>query len=210
MPENAQRRNDVSPPGWEGTTEAMKSHGEISNPFALAWWMQEQGFSPHDAMNADVLDGACAMYTKAGHNDGQPYVTAGAKAGNGGAPDDTYMAQVESLEEIPEHEPDGFIPGIVHEANDGEKQMNFGKEDSDEMLLDDSEAEHFGADYPTGPTPNVAAGAHIGTHGAISDPEPENHNPEVEEAAHADEESEEEKDDSEEHDDSDEEESDEY
>jgi hypothetical protein len=34
----------VSPPGWEKTVEKMKEHPEIDNPFALAWWMHQQGY----------------------------------------------------------------------------------------------------------------------------------------------------------------------
>lgn len=37
----------VSPPGWKGTVEHMKSHPEISNPFALAWWMKDKGDTSH-------------------------------------------------------------------------------------------------------------------------------------------------------------------
>jgi hypothetical protein len=37
----------VSPPGWSGTTEAMKRHPEVTNPWALAWWMKRQGYKPH-------------------------------------------------------------------------------------------------------------------------------------------------------------------
>lgn len=38
---------EVSPPGWEGTVKRMKRHGEITNPWALAWWMKGQGYTPH-------------------------------------------------------------------------------------------------------------------------------------------------------------------
>jgi hypothetical protein len=38
---------EVAPPGWSGTVKAMKKHGEISNPFALAWWMKNKGDKPH-------------------------------------------------------------------------------------------------------------------------------------------------------------------
>jgi len=38
----------VAPPGWEDTVKKMKDHhGEIDNPWALAWWMQDQGYTPH-------------------------------------------------------------------------------------------------------------------------------------------------------------------
>lgn len=39
--------NEVSPPGWSGSVKAMKKHKEITNPFALAWWMKKRGAKPH-------------------------------------------------------------------------------------------------------------------------------------------------------------------
>lgn len=36
-----------SPPGWKKSVEKMKDHDEIDNPWALAWWMDDQGYSPH-------------------------------------------------------------------------------------------------------------------------------------------------------------------
>jgi hypothetical protein len=38
---------EVSPPGWSGTTKAMKKHSEIDNPFALSWWMKRRGAKSH-------------------------------------------------------------------------------------------------------------------------------------------------------------------
>jgi hypothetical protein len=38
---------EVSPPGWEGTVKAMKKHPDITNPWALAWWMDNMGMSSH-------------------------------------------------------------------------------------------------------------------------------------------------------------------
>lgn len=35
--------DEVAPPGWEGSVKAMKKHKNISNPFALAWWMKNHG-----------------------------------------------------------------------------------------------------------------------------------------------------------------------
>jgi hypothetical protein len=32
----------VSPPGWSGTVKAMKKHKDITNPWALAWWMSKK------------------------------------------------------------------------------------------------------------------------------------------------------------------------
>jgi len=37
---------EVSPPGWSGTVKAMKKHGDITNPWALAWWMKGKGAKP--------------------------------------------------------------------------------------------------------------------------------------------------------------------
>jgi hypothetical protein len=39
--------SEVSPPGWSGTTKAMKKHKNIDNPFALAWSMKNKGAKSH-------------------------------------------------------------------------------------------------------------------------------------------------------------------
>jgi len=144
----ADQRIDSAPAGWEGTVEAMKGHSEISNPFALANWMQSEGYTPHDAMNPVVLDAACELFSRSGNNDGTPYVSGGAKAGNGEG-DDYELATEERLP--------------IGEHDDGGAEMNFGKEDSDEMLLDESEAD--GANYPTAQAPpsDDAVRSHPGT-----------------------------------------------
>lgn len=42
------KMNEVSPPGWHGTVAAMKlKHPEISNPWALSYWMRNRGYTPH-------------------------------------------------------------------------------------------------------------------------------------------------------------------
>lgn len=38
---------EVAPPGWEPSVKKMKSHPEIENPFALAWFLDSQGAKPH-------------------------------------------------------------------------------------------------------------------------------------------------------------------
>lgn len=43
----------ISPPGWEGTVQHMKEHSEIDNPWALAWWMDEQGYTSHKSAYSD-------------------------------------------------------------------------------------------------------------------------------------------------------------
>lgn len=35
-----------SPPGWKNTVEKMKDHPDIDNPWALAHWMNDQGYEP--------------------------------------------------------------------------------------------------------------------------------------------------------------------
>jgi len=42
---------EVSPPGFSGTTKGMKQRHskEISNPWALSWWMYKRGAKPHIA-----------------------------------------------------------------------------------------------------------------------------------------------------------------
>ena len=39
--------SEVAPPGWEGTVKAMKKSGDVDNPWALAWWMKNQGKKSH-------------------------------------------------------------------------------------------------------------------------------------------------------------------
>lgn len=38
--------NEVAPKGWEATIKKMKKHREISNPWALAYWMKSKGYQP--------------------------------------------------------------------------------------------------------------------------------------------------------------------
>lgn len=40
-------REAVSPPGFGKTVEHMKKHKEITNPFALSWYMYNKGDEPH-------------------------------------------------------------------------------------------------------------------------------------------------------------------
>jgi hypothetical protein len=47
MLEGEKEIKEVSPPGWSGTTKAMKKHKDITNPFALAWSMKKKGAKPH-------------------------------------------------------------------------------------------------------------------------------------------------------------------
>jgi hypothetical protein len=39
----------AAPPGWGPTVAAMQGSPDITNPYALAWWMQNQGFHPSGA-----------------------------------------------------------------------------------------------------------------------------------------------------------------
>ena len=38
---------EEAPPGWEGTVKAMKKKKDITNPWALAWYMHNKGDKPH-------------------------------------------------------------------------------------------------------------------------------------------------------------------
>lgn len=38
---------NVAPPGYEGTVKALKKESGVDNPFALAWWMKDQGYKSH-------------------------------------------------------------------------------------------------------------------------------------------------------------------
>ena len=38
--------DEVSPPGWENTVKKMKKHKDIDNPWALAWYMKNKGYTP--------------------------------------------------------------------------------------------------------------------------------------------------------------------
>lgn len=36
--------DEVAPPGWEPTVKAMKKHKDVSNPWALSWYMKGKGY----------------------------------------------------------------------------------------------------------------------------------------------------------------------
>jgi hypothetical protein len=48
-PKAASSKVAVAPEGWEGTVKEMKQHKEIKNPFALANYMKDEGYTPHKA-----------------------------------------------------------------------------------------------------------------------------------------------------------------
>lgn len=45
-PMKEEKLQEVAPEGWEKTVKAMKKKKEIDNPFALAYWMKQQGYKP--------------------------------------------------------------------------------------------------------------------------------------------------------------------
>ncbi len=45
--ESEETIKEVSPPGWEGTIKAMKKDKDITNPWALGWWMKNKGYKSH-------------------------------------------------------------------------------------------------------------------------------------------------------------------
>jgi hypothetical protein len=46
----------VAPAGWEDSIEAMKQHPEIDNPYALAWYMEGEGYTPHKLTKAAAVE----------------------------------------------------------------------------------------------------------------------------------------------------------
>lgn len=46
----------VSPSGWSDTVESMKEHPEIGNPWALAWWMDGEGYTPQKFSKAAAVE----------------------------------------------------------------------------------------------------------------------------------------------------------
>ena len=48
---------EVTPPGWEGSVKAMKKHGDITNPWALAWYMKGKGYTPHKEQMRKLIQG---------------------------------------------------------------------------------------------------------------------------------------------------------
>ena len=44
--------NEVAPAGWEGTVKAMKKEKNIDNPWALAWYMKNKGYTSKEARQA--------------------------------------------------------------------------------------------------------------------------------------------------------------
>ena len=44
--------NEVAPAGWEGTVKAMKKNKDVDNPWALAWYMKNKGYTSKEARQA--------------------------------------------------------------------------------------------------------------------------------------------------------------
>ncbi len=55
--ESEETIKEVSPPGWEGTIKAMKKDKDITNPWALGWWMKNKGYKSHkEEVEIDEVD----------------------------------------------------------------------------------------------------------------------------------------------------------
>ena len=52
--------DEVAPPGWEKTVKKMKKNKEIDNPWALAWYMKNQGAKPQ-AEEVELQEGRPAI-----------------------------------------------------------------------------------------------------------------------------------------------------
>ena len=55
----------VAPPGWEDTVQELKRHGDIDNPWALAWWMHNEGYEAGMARDPDTCKDAWQRYQQA-------------------------------------------------------------------------------------------------------------------------------------------------
>jgi len=125
------KRDDVSPPGWSGTTEAMKSHPEIDNPFALAWWEKEQGYESHKAGDDD--------------DDAVTGVSAGAKP----APAESVQEPWEHTNELYENDDDTTAAEHSPAGMHGERRdtpMYDDDDDDDMMACDDDDDDRHAAD----------------------------------------------------------------
>jgi len=45
--EEDENMEEMAAPGWEGSVKKMKKHKDITNPWALSWFMKKQGAHPH-------------------------------------------------------------------------------------------------------------------------------------------------------------------
>jgi hypothetical protein len=77
----------VAPPGWKHSVAKMKKHGDIDNPFAIAWWMQKRGAKPHreDRETDAAFEAAVAVAQREVAAKGLPGVFTAAAAGQGWA-----------------------------------------------------------------------------------------------------------------------------
>ena len=48
--------DEVSPPGFEGTVKALKKHKGVDNPYALAWYMKNKGYTSHRKKDGSPKD----------------------------------------------------------------------------------------------------------------------------------------------------------
>lgn len=61
------KKKAATPEGWEDTVKKMKKNKDISNPWALSWWMKDKGYKPHSsdieesAYMADAIKEQAAM-----------------------------------------------------------------------------------------------------------------------------------------------------
>lgn len=83
----------VAPPGWEKSVLRMKRHSDISNPFALAWYLKKHGAHPHTKHEAEAdpdFDGAVEAALLRTKNGEMPHECTAAARGE-------YWAQAQLL-----------------------------------------------------------------------------------------------------------------
>ena len=54
----------VAPKGWEKTVLRMKKHSDITNPWALSWWMKNRHMHPHPKPRHETACGILQALTE--------------------------------------------------------------------------------------------------------------------------------------------------
>jgi hypothetical protein len=65
-PQPRGRASEVTPPGYENIVKGLKKHGNVDNPWAVAWSMKNKGIKPKTSEAAPVASGVCHDEADAG------------------------------------------------------------------------------------------------------------------------------------------------
>lgn len=83
------KQSESAPPGWEDTVVAMKDAPGVDNPYALANWMSDQGYTSHQSED-DAINSAIAMFNQISKDawDAPPYSESKFESAPPGFPED--------------------------------------------------------------------------------------------------------------------------